>query len=138
MQMDEKELKRHMDQLGKMANEFNRLFDRKEFYRAHWVYLKAQIVAEYLQLPQQKLSELFGYWPDDGDDETVPPPGLFNRELAAKADWYCCVRQHKSYQDIANRKNGVPPQYYSDAEYCSLKCHQALWNNTRTISEIMK
>lgn len=138
MQLSEKELKNHMDELTKMANEFNKLFDRKEFERARWILLKAQIVAEYLKLPKQALSELFGYWPDDGDNKTVPPPGLFDREMARKVDWYCCVKQHKSYQDIANRKNGVPPQYYSDTEYCSIKCHQALWNNTRTISEILQ
>ena len=136
--MSEAELKHHVDELMKMANEFNRLFDRKEYGRAHWVLLKAQVIAGYLKLPPQTMSELFGYWPDDGNDETVPPPGLFDREKAKKVDWHCCVRAHKTYQDIANRKNGVPLQYYSDAEYCSLKCNHSLWNNTRTISEVLK
>lgn len=138
MQMSEAELKRHVDELTKMAAEFDRLFDRKEYGRAHWVLLKARVIADYLKLPQQTMSELFGYWPDDDNDETEAPPGIFDREKAGKVDWHCCVRQHKSYQDIANRKNGVPVQYYSDSEYCSIKCHQAIWNNTRTISEILQ
>lgn len=138
MKMNEKELSHHVDELTKMADEFNELFDQKEYGRAHWILLKARVIADYLKLPVEIMSELFGYWPDDGNKETVPPQGLFNREKAMKVDWNCCVQQHKTYQDIANRKNGVPLQYYSDAEYCSIKCHQALWNNARVISEILQ
>lgn len=105
--------------------EFRQLYLQGEYARAAYVERKAFHVAMFLELPQELQSELFGCWPDDGDDGTAAPPGLFNRDWVRDADWRCCIRQHKTYQDEACRRLGIPLRYYSDDDYCALHCRHA-------------
>lgn len=116
----------YMDKLRGMAEQFNEMYGRKEWGRANWILLQAEVIARFLELPQEIRSELFGQWPDDGDPDTVPPKGLFCRDKAREVGWHCCVRQHKTYQDIDCRSKGIPlPEYYSDDDYCALQCQHA-------------
>ena len=138
MKLSEEELEYHMGRLARMAEDFEKLYNKKEYGRAHWILLKAEVIASYLELPTKMMSLLFGQWEDDGKEDVEHPQELFNQRHAEKVDWHCCVKAHQTYQDIANRRNGVPLQYYSDPEYCSLKCRHAIWNNARIISEEMQ
>lgn len=127
-----------VDKLMRMAAQFDVLYENKEYTRAAYVYRKASIIAVFLELPERQMSELFGYYPDDGNPESVPPEGLFKIERVRRVNWECCVRQHKTYQDEACRRTGEPQRFYSDAEYCSLKCLNASWEHTKQISELTK
>lgn len=134
MAMNDQEISYHMEQLTQMAGEFEALYRAGEYGRAHWILIKAEVIANYLRLPARLMSELFGQWADE-EDVAEHPDELFNIEKAAKVNWHCCVKAHQTYQDIACRIHGVPVQYYSEPEYCAIKCRHANWNNTRIISE---
>lgn len=116
----------YMDKLKAMAEEFNRLYLTKEWGRANWIYIKAHVVAIFLELPQDDLRLLFGQQEDDGTDDPAPSDELFNWDKVRKVGWHCCIKQHKTYQDVSNRRLGIPDdvQWYSDPEYCELKCRK--------------
>ncbi len=115
----------YLDKLYQLPELFNELYRQGEYSRAAYVYRRAHIIAFFLELPQEQISELFGQWPDDGDDETVPPPGLFDVDKVREVDWKCCIKQHKTYQDEACRRAKEPQRFYSDDDYCALHCHES-------------
>lgn len=137
MAMSDQEIEMHMSRLSGMAEEFERAYKSGEYGMAHWILLKAEVIADYLKLPGQQMSQLFGQWEED-DEKTDHPKELFSIERARKVDWHCCVKAHQTYQDIACRRNGTPVSFYSEPEYCSIKCRHATWNNARIISEEMQ
>ncbi len=116
----------YLGKLKKMAEEFNKFYLTKEWGRANWIYIKAHVVATFLELPQDEMRQLFGQQEDDGIDDPAPSDEDFKWNRVRKVGWHCCVKQHRTYQDIANRRMGRSDdvQWYSDPEYCELKCRK--------------
>lgn len=58
MAMSDQEIEMHMSRLSGMAEEFERAYKSGEYGMAHWILLKAEVIADYLKLPGQQMSQL--------------------------------------------------------------------------------
>lgn len=102
-----------MDKLHKTAEEFAKAANDKDYARAKSLYIKALAVATFMQIGQDKMSELFGQTGGPEEDEEAPQ-GLFKRDTVSKVDLECCIKRNKAYEDMTCRTG-----YYSDADYCA-------------------
>lgn len=86
------------NKLYEYADQFRGAYMRKEWARAKSLYVTAQRIAVFLELPEQDLSELFGNraYKDDREELT---DGLFPEREVERASWEC-VRIHKTYDDL--------------------------------------
>lgn len=86
------------NKLHEYADQFRGACLRKEWARAKSLYVTAQRIAVFLELPEQDLSELFGNraYKDDRED---PVDGLFPEHEVERASWEC-VRIHMTYDDL--------------------------------------
>ena len=98
------------DKLLGMAEQFNEAYWKKEYARANWILLQAEIIARFLELPQETMSELFGQWPDDGDANTIPPKGLFDREKAHEVGWHSKGKTIQTRAKIS--RDPIPVSFY--------------------------
>ena len=86
------------NKLYEYADQFRGAYLRKEWARAKSLYVTAQRIAVFLELPEQDLSELFGNraYKDDREDLV---DGLFPEREVERASWEC-VRIHRTYDDL--------------------------------------
>lgn len=86
------------NKLYEYADQFHGAYLRKEWARAKSIYVTAQRIAVFLELPEQDLAELFGNraYKDDSEDLV---DGLFPEREVERASWEC-VRIHKTYDDL--------------------------------------
>lgn len=104
--LTEKEI---MDKLYEYAEQFALSCQNKKWARAKMIYFCAQTVATFLELPEDRLAELFGNRPYKEDWEPLEP-GLFPEEKVERASWEC-VRIHKTYDELHLR----PKDKYGNA-----------------------
>lgn len=90
--------KEAMDKLYEYAEQFDLSCQNKKWARAKMLYFRAQTVATFLELSEDRLAELFGNRPYKEDWEPLEP-GLFTEEKVERASWEC-VRIHKTYDEL--------------------------------------
>lgn len=90
--------KEAMDKLHDYAEQFDLSYRNKEWSRAKMLYFRAQTVAVFLELPEDKLAEFFGNRPYKEDWEPLKP-GLFPEEKVERVSWEC-VRIHETYDEL--------------------------------------
>lgn len=66
-----------MDKMRRSADEFTHLSRNKQYVRAINLYHRVHTVALYIELPEDKLAELFGSYAENEEDEVVK--GLFDK-----------------------------------------------------------
>ncbi len=86
------------NKLYEYADQFRGAYMRKEWARAKSLYVTAQRIAVFLEMPEQDLSELFGNRAYKDDREELVD-GLFPEREVERASWEC-VRIHKTYDDL--------------------------------------
>ncbi len=97
---------------------FNLFVKNKEWGKAHNIYRQTLTVAVFMEAPPLVMDELFGAYPEE--DETAPDTaGIICRKDVARVDLECCIRRNMAYEDMALRKQGREPEYYSDINYCA-------------------
>lgn len=90
--------KEAMDKLYEYAEQFNLSYQNKEWARAKMLYFRAQTAATFLDLPEDRLAELFGNRPYKEDWEPLEQ-GLFQEEKVERVSWEC-VRIHETYDEL--------------------------------------
>lgn len=86
------------NKLYEYADQFRSAYMRKEWARAKSLYVTAQRIAVFLELPEHDLAELFGNRAYKDDREEFAD-GLFPEHEVERASWEC-VRIHKTYDDL--------------------------------------
>lgn len=86
------------NKLYEYAEQFRGAYMRKEWFRAKSIYVTAQRIAVFLELPEQDLAELFGNRAYKEDMEDLAD-GLFPEREVERASWEC-IRIHKTYDDL--------------------------------------
>lgn len=79
-----------IDKLCNLGEEFNKLYDNKEYERAMFAYDKASSVAVFLEMDRETRNFFFG----TANTEQTDEKGLFDRDKVHKASWEC-IRQDK-------------------------------------------
>ncbi len=87
-----------VDKLYEYAEQFKISYLNKEWDRAKFLYFRAHTVAVFLEMPEDKLSELFGNRPYKEEWEPLEP-GLFPEDMVERASWEC-VRIHKTFDEL--------------------------------------
>ena len=96
-----------MSKMRKSAEEFINLCRNRQYVRAINIYHKVHAVALYIELPEDKLTELFGSYA--GDDEAVT--GLFDKQAVLY------VSEKAMKQEIEENRRGNPTQVHDFNTY---------------------
>ena len=91
-----------MDKMRRSAAEFKSLCRNREYVRAINLYHRVYAVAFYIELPQDRLVELFGSYAQNEDDEVIK--GLFEKSTVLN------VADRAMRQEIEENRRGNPTQ----------------------------
>lgn len=91
-----------MDKMRRSAEEFTSLCRSGQYVRAINLYHRVHAVALYIELPEDKLIELFGNYIENEDDEVIH--GLFDKQVISY------VSDKAMRQEIEENRRGNPTQ----------------------------
>lgn len=91
-----------MDKMRGSAKQFGELCHKREYVRAINLYHRVHAVALYIELPEDKLIELFGNYIENEDDEVIH--GLFDKQVISY------VSDKAMRQEIEENRRGNPTQ----------------------------
>lgn len=97
-----------MNKMRGSAEEYRELIHNRQYVRAVNLYNKVRAVAVYVELPADKLEELFGRY--DPEDKNVQN-GLFDRRNIAS------VSDRAFRQELEENRRGNPTQIYDFEHY---------------------
>ena len=110
----------YLDKLMDLPEQFNRLYSAGKYAQAKYIYDKAVQIAVFLEVPAPIREKLFGQTDNQDEEYSAKEEALFNWDMLDVCDKYCCIKQHRTYQDIACRKMGEPIRFYSDEDFCAM------------------
>jgi hypothetical protein len=98
-----------MNKMRGSADKFRELCYRHEYVRAINLYHRVHAVALYVELPEDKLTELFGSYEVGEDDEKLT--GLFDKQAVLY------VAEKAMKQEIEENRRGNPTQIHDFNTY---------------------
>lgn len=98
-----------MNKMRASADEFNALCRKQQYVMAINLYYRVRAVAVYIEMPEDKLTELFGSYGEPEEQNIVP--GLFPRQEIIS------VSDRAMKQEIAENSRGNPTQIHDFRTY---------------------
>lgn len=102
----------YIDKLLRYPEEFRKAVYRGQWSRAKYIYDTAIRVTEFLDVPAEIRTQLFGY--SENEEEIK---ALFPKELVCMAYEKCFAKLCQGYEHESYRRYGQPPQYYIPPRY---------------------
>lgn len=98
-----------MNKMRASADEFNALCRKQQYVMAINLYYRVRAVAVYIEMPEDKLTELFGSYGETEEQNVVP--GLFPKQKITS------VADYAMKQEIAENIRGNPTQVHDFRTY---------------------
>lgn len=99
-----------MNKMRASADEFNALCRQQQYVMAINLYYRVRAVAVYIEMPEDKLTELFGSYGEKTEEQNIVP-GLFPRQEIIS------VSDRAMKQEIAENSRGNPTQIHDFRTY---------------------
>lgn len=99
-----------MNKMRASADEFNALCRQQQYVMAINLYYRVRAVAVYIEMPEDKLTELFGSYEEKTEEQNIVP-GLFPRQIITS------VADRAMKQEIAENSRGNPTQIHDFRTY---------------------
>ncbi|MBQ7925921.1 MAG: hypothetical protein IJ335_06455 [Lachnospiraceae bacterium] len=96
----------YIQKLLELPEAFRTAYSNREWARAKYIYDTAIRVAEFMGVPEDIKTQLFG-----SRQEQEPIEGLFPEEMVQDVYERCIFKNHKTYEEESYRRFGQPPQY---------------------------
>ena len=101
-----------MNKMRASANEFDALCRKQQYVMAINLYYRVRAVAVYIEMPENRLTELFGSYGEAEEQDIVQ--GLFPRQIITS------VADRAMKQEIVENSRGNPTQVHDFMTYLPL------------------